>query len=321
MWLNDFEKMLFPFTSDDLNISGAYALKDQHLPPSIYKYRDVNSFSLKNLEDDTVWLADPSSFNDPYDSSFTIDFNAVATQALKGQLDDLVGELSKAGKQLSSDEINDIKCCADPMEAIREILLEEATAEQKELLKQAIVEISQKTHRELLHQFKAAILDSFKICSFSEELYSTVMWSHYSKNHTGFCTEYDLTIIPPGDFRTRFLYPVIYTENMFDATRWMATATTDHVNNLYIRYAALHKSVGWAYEKEWRLLFSAGIFDKPRCYPMGKPKALYLGAKISDNDRYNLINVTSTKNIPLFQMELDQNQFKLASKPIADLNT
>jgi hypothetical protein len=318
MWLDEFEKMLFPLTRDGLNISNAYLLKDQHLPSSIFKYRDINPFSLRNIEEDSVWLADPGSFNDPYDSSFTIDFNAVTSLALKCQpLDEILSEVSNAGIDFSPEEINKIRNSLEPAETIREIVLEEATPEQRNILKQAIAQINQKMHTDLLCQFKASVLDSFKICSFTEELYSTVMWSHYSKNHTGFCIEYDLTIVPPGDYRKRFLYPVIYTDKMFDATKWMASTSTDNYNNLYIKYAALHKSIEWAYEKEWRLLFSAGVFEKPLCYPMGRPKALYLGARISDNDRNNFIRIARTKNIRLFQMELDQNHFKVASKLIA----
>lgn len=73
-WIEQFTEMIFPLNSEKLNIEGAFFLKNDHLPNSIFKYREVNKNSLKNLEDDTIWLADPSNFNDPYDCSHTVDF-------------------------------------------------------------------------------------------------------------------------------------------------------------------------------------------------------------------------------------------------------
>lgn len=69
--------MIFPLDRKNLNIEGAFLMKNQHLPNSIFKYREVNENSLKNLEEDTVWLADPSNFNDPYDCSHTADFQYI----------------------------------------------------------------------------------------------------------------------------------------------------------------------------------------------------------------------------------------------------
>lgn len=39
----------------------------------LYKYRDVNKYSLKNLKDGTLYCASPSSFNDPFDCKGGLD--------------------------------------------------------------------------------------------------------------------------------------------------------------------------------------------------------------------------------------------------------
>lgn len=66
-WVEQFVEMLFPLDVKKLNIEGAYLLKYRNLPSSIFKYRSVTESSIKNLEDGTVWLANPKSLNDPYD--------------------------------------------------------------------------------------------------------------------------------------------------------------------------------------------------------------------------------------------------------------
>lgn len=83
-WIEQFTGMIFPLDSKKLNIEGAYLLKNQHLPSSIFKYREVNENSIKNLEEDTIWLADPSNFNDPYDCAHTVDFSAINKKSETG---------------------------------------------------------------------------------------------------------------------------------------------------------------------------------------------------------------------------------------------
>jgi hypothetical protein len=315
LWMQEFEKMLFPLCLDEINIKGAFMLKHQNLPSSIFKYREITSFSLKNLGDDTVWLADPTSFNDPYDSCFAIDFSTVSNKFYQGQqIDDLLLSLSESDKTLSLTEIETIKTSQNPTRAMAEAILKDADKVERDLLLNALSEITEKMHSELLDNFKSTIRDSFKICSFSADVGSALMWSHYTKNHTGFCIEYDLTSIPYGDFRTRFLYPVIYSDKLFDATKWMETTPNSQFNNLYMKYAALHKSNEWAYEKEWRLLFSAGVMEKQQSYPMGKPKALYLGAMISKEDQGKIVDIAKNKGINVFKMELHNQHFRLLPK-------
>lgn len=318
MWIQEFEKMLFPLNLEEINIEGAYMLKQKHLPASIFKYREVTPYALENLQDDTVWLADPASFNDPYDSCFSIDFNSVTNKLFQGpQFDDLISSLSDNGKTFSGEEIDIVKASQDPISAMAEVILKDADPKEKQLLLAVMCEITATMHNELLDKFKEIIRDSFKICSFSADVTSTLMWGHYSKNHTGFCIEYDLTRIPYGDFRTRFLYPVIYSNQLFDATKWMAEIKPNtSFNNLYMKFSALHKSIDWAYEKEWRLLFSAGVVEKPRSYSMGTPKAIYLGAMMSKDDQETIVGIACNKGIPVFQMELHSHQFKLAPKPL-----
>lgn len=38
----------------------------------LYKYRTYNSYSLACLANQTIWLAKPKSFNDPFDCAITL---------------------------------------------------------------------------------------------------------------------------------------------------------------------------------------------------------------------------------------------------------
>ena len=56
------------------------------------------------------------------------------------------------------------------------------------------------------------------------------------------------------------LFPVVYSPNLFDITKYILAAieSPTSFNNLFGILAALHKSLEWEYEKEWRLLFNIG---------------------------------------------------------------
>ena len=82
------------------------------------------------------------------------------------------------------------------------------------------------------------------------------MWSHYAKHHQGFCIAYNFKELGNDDLRTRLLYPVVYSESLFDVSNIFGNKKT--VNNI-LNQAALIKSKAWNHGKEWRLVFGNGI--------------------------------------------------------------
>ena len=66
--------------------------------------------------------------------------------------------------------------------------------------------------------------DSLNICSFSGTKQSIIMWSHYADQHRGYCIEYDTDSLPPEHLFVRMLYPVIYSEKLFDGTTYYFAA-------------------------------------------------------------------------------------------------
>jgi hypothetical protein len=71
-------------------------MEEPHIT-SLYKYRAFNEYSLSNLKNDTIWLAKPESFNDPFDCSFAIDktFSAKRYRRWSKEMGKMVG-LSKS---------------------------------------------------------------------------------------------------------------------------------------------------------------------------------------------------------------------------------
>ena len=238
----------------------------KNIPSILYKYRSVNNYSLKNLEEDTIWLSDPRNFNDPYDCSFhhetPIDpdsADSVLSMANKHSLiDGLTEEQIQAVRESENPTVkllelsypDEPECGRTCGEALSHVMKEEANA--------------------LVRKTSEGFKGMFKICCFSETPKSILMWSHYADYHAGFCIGYDFYKLGNEDLRTRLIHPVIYSDEMFDASG--AFGSNENVDNiLYLNQAALMKSTEWSYEKEWRLVFgNMGINDLP---PVFNPTA------------------------------------------------
>jgi hypothetical protein len=74
---------------------------------------------------------------------------------------------------------------------------------------------------------------------------------------------------------------------------------------------ALNKSEEWKFEQEWRLFCTAvdghqPLGDKHVCITK-RPNALYLGRRITKTNEKILTMLAKEKNIPVFKMQLDDN--------------
>ena len=68
-WLSEYKNFMFSG-----KIENARRLTLQHFPQKLYKYRQVNDYTIENISTNTVWLSSPLSMNDPYESSIYTDF-------------------------------------------------------------------------------------------------------------------------------------------------------------------------------------------------------------------------------------------------------
>jgi len=318
MWKDEFVSIMSGATISLEDIERAITLKDEHLPPKIYKFRTVNECAISNLSSDTVWVCSADKYNDPYECCTTLNFEAIHRTIQNHHFDELLSR-NNLGSQLSQDEISKIRDANDPVRALSYALLkkdESIPQEKHEKIVEALIDAQFKVSSENYQYFSQRAQWGMKICSFSERVGSVVMWGHYANNHQGFCLEYDVEAWPPGEVRRRILYPVIYSAQLFDATKHILQSMRSRdFNNLYGAMAATHKSPDWAYEKEWRLVLPMGESFQDQNYPMPTPSALFLGARIQEEDKATLVDIARQKGIPVYEMALSPTEFKLKPKP------
>lgn len=314
-WKDKLKDYFFSPNASELNIDAAMSIKQQNIPQKLYRYRVLNDLSIANLKNDTVWCSNADDFNDPYDSSicFAFDKEFLNDALIEGIETQIQKDLFK---YLSVDDLRKIKSVDDPSKTLIRILAakdDTITEAMEDMICKICNDFTKNEVKEMNMKFNEVLKKGYKICSFSENIESLFMWSHYADEHKGFAIEYDFSALPVTDLRCRFLWPVIYSENLFDASKFFKEAKYNkNFNNLFGIIAAIHKAKEWQYEKEWRLVvipFSQN--DPPHDFQVPTPKSVYIGAKMTDKDKKIISEIARAKNIFLYQMELSHTEYKM----------
>ncbi len=159
-------------------------------------------------------------------------------------------------------------------------------------------------------------LGNLRICCLAKcddsVLLNPIMWGHYANKHEGICIKYEIT---PESINA-------YNDNE-QVLRIGNVRYRDHkVMSDYILLdnALLAKGRAWDYEKETRLiyyskkkLFADRKNDNYETLSGFKIKSIYLGKRISDNDKIEIIEAAKKIRADVYQMGYENNDItKLA---------
>lgn len=293
------------------NISAAQEMKRCHFPASLYKFREVNEYSLSNLRDATLHLAFPSTFNDPYDSAVDFDPHFGITHAeLLIDRTEGVSEESRLAILSAEDPVLEVVRYHQSQTDAAGQVDEEVLAKIVAVLKDGHANFVAK----IVTAMNSQLQNSYKICSLTERLDSLPLWAHYAKGHTGFAMGYDFRCLPFDSVIGLSLWPVRYT-GVFNASDLLRGVKPGRpFNNLFGLVAALHKSPDWKYEEEWRLVLIDSPKEPPRNF-FAPLKAVYLGSKISEEDESSVLRDALKAGVPVFKMRLVPHEFRMEAVP------
>lgn len=303
-WKKDFIDLL---SSNQIN--EAQNLKFQHLPRSLFKYRGVDDFSVRNLLNNSLWAASADTFNDPFDSFFMLS-EKILELAVWQQTKERI-KISLAGMSQPIFSAYDV----DQAKSISELM--ELAAQKNLNVSVGLVKNLEDSWRQFyanfsVNELRPKIQASMGICSLSEVNSSMIMWKYYGCNHSGFCIEYDLVETQKDDAQIlHAVHPVMYVDQLPDMAPLMVVK-----NPLLAVVAALHKSSEWSHEKEWRFVFPFGSRQVPFEMRAPKVKAIYLGQSIDLVNKNRLIQIASHKKIAVYEMYFFSNSYQLGSKKI-----
>ena len=166
-WIEDFKKLLFPLDKENLDVEAAYSYKDKHLPKSICKYREVNHYSINNLEEDTIWLSSPQSFNDPYDCAYSINSSKMIEYYFSTKFEEII-KISGLDKYLNDISIKKIKASKKTFETMLDQALLQYPDKERDSFKKALSYATDKVFNNMFEDNIDVLKNSIKLCSFSE---------------------------------------------------------------------------------------------------------------------------------------------------------
>lgn len=153
------------------------------------------------------------------------------------------------------------------------------------------------------------VLRSLKITCFSEKKNNLLMWSHYSRNHTGVCIEFDVTkLIAHLKMidNTPFFLKVKYSFKR-DSFTWNGVG-----DYLQLVKWLKTKSIDWEYEEEVRLL---KVTTEDYSLPIGQGviKHIYLGSRIGDENEQRIIEIckNNLSDVMISKTSLSKSEYKL----------
>lgn len=285
------------------------------MPHSLFRYRTCSEMQIDAFEKDLIFAVPADWFNDPYDTLVRYDYEGI----------------NKYVETVSSPEwLEQLKCFFsqgnDIPDKYKQVLPIEFWAEIRDCV-MAISDFS--CYEESLNRSSQQLLSLIAtyfpilttigkrfstIACFSEDVQSILMWSHYADSHKGFALEYDFRPTFSKPLPRVGIYPVVYSDNRYDASAILAWAfftvmgikaiNPDMVSTMK---SALHKSQLWEYEKEWRMIDS-GPHDVLKPTPSTikyRTTSIYYGQNISQDNKARLHRIAQKKDIKEFEMYID----------------
>ena len=263
------------------------------IPNVIYKYRDWNNKYHKSiLEENSLYMANASAFNDPFDCKISTNFHLL--------------DCDEKRQQFINDSIT---------QNIDHILANNIDVAQHRItLGNRLKDID--TFQKFSDDIEfSKNNDHIGILSMSARWNSILMWSHYGNFHQGFCVGFS-----EEKMRNSPLFGKCGLVNyVLDFPVY--TPFEDKEDKERQQMKVFYKSTEWKYEEEYRLVnMYVGIpFPKQdRTVKISDDfiVEINLGIGISDQHKKELLKIAAEKNIEVYQLSKVPFRYELERKRI-----
>lgn len=341
-------EILFSSDPSKLDVKRAISLKYDNTPSSLFKYKSFDSTgALDILRHDEMWLSNPTSFNDPFDCGLNVSSKDLSEATIRKILAKYIPDHIKKKYKITNEELIELSRSKNIIDDLAEFTVIKTRTDIPENERARYIEEEKRKIKE--DPIKIDLKNHIHVTCFSETNENTLMWSHYANNHEGFCIEYDFKELGINNPVTRFMFPVTYTNTVFDIKDYFPDSDKEFdnvfkeflddikeddifkgfkvppmiepVNNMVMHCNALIKAESWEYEKEWRyILLYAGTESEILTLPVPKPKAIYLGAEVCKQNCEEILKIAKERNIEVYMMVLKPFEFGLEPKLIPNCN-
>lgn len=267
-------------------------------PTTIYKYRDWNDgkYGRDILEKFELYFASPSQFNDPFDSKIINNYGSMNDSERRSFIDKLLESGKKFFDRMEPKPPYEFKVAM-----IEKMMIEDPIGFQNSALEKE-------------HEIADKILG---IISMSATWNNLLMWSHYAKDHTGYCVGFNENkLMNSGLFKSggMVMYP---NDNAFPKIHPMMDQNQTFFKRTFT------KSAEWEYEQEYRFLnvFIPGeqSIENERLVKI-EPSFIdevIIGMKMPESDAKDIIDICRKHGIKVYQAVPVDFKFELTKKEIS----
>lgn len=231
-------------------------------PKRLYKYRSFSNLTISMLVDDTVFFADPTTFNDPLDTKPTLDTD-IPNASLEKILTQLVeerisAEMSAAARTIrySGPKTHDhiARLSSKTAERLLADIRYNATNPDHDVNDPEQYLLGHYVQEELLRRYDRGVF------SLAERTTCPLMWSHYGDQHHGLCLGYSVP-----DETAHDVHKIKYGGSRFVQAKDvdLMLRRDQEARQRVDEAVLLRKARPWAYEREWRLLGPRGEQNSP----------------------------------------------------------
>ena len=282
------------------------------IPKRLYKYRELSARTLDMIVGDTLYFADPSTFNDPLDTrpSLKADIEEdelervvriLAEQRTRAELQAAARTMSLKGVKTEDFIEKRIRGQADRLIAEIEYNATNPDYDPETALSWLL---SRYIESELLRRYEKGIV------SFAEQDSCPLLWSHYGDQHRGICIGYSVPSLSEGD-----VYRVEYGgSRIVLASDVSVMLNGDGSARRRVDEAVLlQKAASWEYEREWRLIGNRGLQGSRL-----KMEEVIFGMRCKSSAKYAIVKALECRKPPLefYEIREERGTFSLRKEAL-----
>lgn len=323
-------------------------------PKKLFRYRACTGYTFDALLSDKTFFNPPISFNDPYDCLSYVDTAKVKSLLTEIDPNNIVKQVNEIFNSTHFIEENFSPNILPAVQFVYNGIKKFSDAERIsaiEKLSPGVVDYERmkewfsnaiEANRQV--NLKHSRQETFIAC-FSEKIDSLLMWAHYADSHKGFAVEYDTSEIVALSNKCAIckdkekcasihfldLFPVLYSKERYDATEYDIETLKSRLqesfgvgspfctpDKLFSIKSNTTKGIDWAYEKEWRLIYSCTSNHPEEKSVTLKPKAVYLGSQISAGNERIIRKLIDGKGLTVYKMfvNVENKKYSLNYKKV-----
>lgn len=275
--------------------------------PKLYKYKSIDKkgHTLDLIKNDFLYIGTVKGFNDAFEGALNYNPDEILDHLIENSIERL-------GLKINQQDYLRIIDSDNPYEELKKWAYNDPQVTTSfERFSEVLDETFQFMINKIYEDFNDNLKEMMLVSCFTQKNENRVMWGNYADNNKGICIEYNLY-----DFKKDYLVKSCHEVKYFSSDEYpdvtnillniLKSNPLDFMDSIF-----LNKTDDWNYEEEWRLIFRNDPVFRPFIKKINsnyyikipKPRAIYLGVNISDENKKEIEEICKTREISLIQMK------------------